>query len=72
MPRHQISDAQAKATDYRNRARVVLDLFSNSKWVRSSVTFGEPLGHVITLRGPFMVSRKLAMRNEPDIGSRCS
>ena len=31
--------------------RVVLDLFS--KWVRSSSCFGEPLGQVITLRGPF-------------------
>ena len=26
---------------------------------------------VITLRGPILVSRKLAMRHEPDIGSRC-
>ena len=51
----------SKATDQMSRARVVLDLFSNLKWVRSSVTFGEPLGYAITLRGPFMVSRRLAM-----------
>ena len=31
----------------------VLDLFSNLKWVRSSGYFGDPLGQVITLRGPF-------------------
>ena len=36
------------------------------------VSFGEPLKHVITLRGPFMVSRKLAIRDEPNIGLRCS
>ena len=27
---------------------------------------------MITLRGPILVSRKLAMRHEPDIGERCS
>ena len=37
--------------------RVVLDLFSNFKWVRSSGYFGEPLEQVITLRGPFWASR---------------
>ena len=31
------------------------------------VNFGEPLNHVTTLRGPFMVSRKLAIRGEPNI-----
>ena len=31
------------------------------------VAFGEPLGHVITLRGPFMVSRDFAIRDEPNI-----
>ena len=31
------------------------------------VHFGEPLNHVMTLRGPFMVSRKLAIRDEPNI-----
>ena len=31
------------------------------------VNFGEPLNHVMTLRGPFMVSRKLAIRDEPHI-----
>ena len=32
----------------RNREHVVLDLFSNLKWVRFSVTYGELLKHVIT------------------------
>ena len=36
------------------------------------VTSCEPLVQVIPLRGPFMVSRKLAMKDEPNIGSRCS
>ena len=31
------------------------------------VSFGEPLGHVITLRGPFMASRTLAIRDRPNI-----
>ena len=59
----KLKSVKSNATDWRNRARVVLDVFSNFKWLRSKVTFGEPLGHVITLRGPFMVSRKLTMRN---------
>ena len=42
------------------------------KLVRSKVSFGEHLKHVITLRGPFMVSRKLAIRDEPNIRFRCS
>ena len=33
---------------------------------------GEPLKHVITLRGPFMVSTKLAIRDDPNIRLRCS
>ena len=33
---------------------------------------GEPLMHVITLRGPFMVNSKLAIRDEPNIRLRCS
>ena len=41
----------------KNRVRVVLDLFSNFKWVTSSVIFGEPPGHVITLGEPFLLSR---------------
>ena len=56
-----------KTNVQRNREHVVLDLFSNFKWVRFSVTFGEPLKHVINLRGPFMASRKLAIRDEPNI-----
>ena len=36
------------------------------------VTFGEPLSHVTTQRGPFMTSRKLATRGEPNIRLRCS
>ena len=47
-------------------------LFSNFKWVRSSVTFGEPLMHVITLRGPFMASRKLVIRDDTSIRLICS
>ena len=43
----------------------VLDLFSNLVWVRSSGYFSEPLGQVMTLRGPFLV---LAIRDEPNIG----
>ena len=35
------------------------------------VSFGEPLKHVITLRGPFIVSRKLAIRDDPNIRLRC-
>ena len=38
----------------------------------SMISFGEPLKHVITLRGPFMASRKLAIRDEPNIGLRRS
>ena len=53
--------SSGKANDQRIRERVVLDLFSNFKWVRSKSFFGEPLKHVITLRGPFMVIRKLTM-----------
>ena len=32
---------------------------------------GEPLEQVITLRGPFMASRKVAMKDEPNIELRC-
>ena len=31
------------------------------------VKFGEPLNHLMTPRGPFMVSRKLAIRDGPNI-----
>ena len=34
-------------------------------------TSGEPLEQVMTLRGPFMVNRKLAMKDEPHIELRC-
>jgi hypothetical protein len=37
--------------------RVALDLFSNFKWVRSSGYFSELLGSMLTLSGPFLVSR---------------
>ena len=37
-----------------------------------SVTSGEPLKHVINLCGPLMASRKLAIRDEPNIRFRCS
>ncbi len=46
-----------KANDSRNRERVLLHLFSNFKWVRSSGDVGEPLGQVITPRGPLLASR---------------
>ena len=46
-----------QTNDSRNRERAVLDLFSNFQWVRSKGFFGEPLGHVITLRGQILVSR---------------
>ena len=36
------------------------------------VIFGEPLKHVITLRGQILVSRKLAIRDDPNIRLRCS
>ena len=35
------------------------------------VTRGEPLEQVITLRGPFVVSIKMAMRHEPNMALRC-
>ena len=35
------------------------------------VTFGEPLKHVITLCGQILVSRKLAIRDDPNIRLRC-
>ena len=35
------------------------------------VTLGQPLEQVITLRGPFLVSRKLATKDAPNIGLRC-
>ena len=38
----------------------------------SGPSFGEPLVQVISPRGPFEVTRKLAMRDEPDIKFRCS
>ena len=37
--------------------RVSLDFFSNFKFVRSSGFFGEPVNHVITIRGQILVSR---------------
>ena len=38
------------------------------KWSNMQLFFfGEPLGHVITLRGPFMASRKLAISDRPNI-----
>ena len=49
--------SSGKANDWRNRARVFLDLFSNLKFVRSSGYFGELLNHVITIRGQILVSR---------------
>ena len=36
------------------------------------VIFGEPLKHVITLCGQILVSRKLAIRDDPNIRLRCS
>ena len=35
------------------------------------VTSGEPLEQVTTLCGPFMVSRKFAMKDDSNIGLRC-
>ena len=35
-------------------------------------TFGEPLKHVITLRGQILVSRKFAIRDGPNVRLRCS
>ena len=35
------------------------------------LTSGYPLEQVITLRGPFLVGRKLTMRHEPNIEFRC-
>ena len=49
-----------EASDLWIRQRRVLDLFSN-------FTSFEPLEQVITPREPFMVSRKMAMKNEPNI-----
>ena len=46
-----------KANDWRTRERVVLDLFSNLEKRRSERFFGEPLKHVITIRGQILVSR---------------
>ena len=46
-------------------------LFSNFKWARSCGNFGQLLEQVITPRGPILVSRKLAVRHEPNIGLRC-
>ena len=36
------------------------------------LTSSEPLEQVITPRGPFMASRKVAMKSEPNIELRCS
>ena len=36
------------------------------------VALGEPLAQVIPPRGPCMVSRKMAMKDEPNIELRCS
>ena len=63
--------SSGKASDWRNRQDVFLDLCSNFKWAKSGGNFGAPLVQVITLCGPFMVSRKLAMKDEPNIGLRC-
>ena len=41
------------------------------KWVTSCASSGEPLEQVITLRGPFMASRKVATKSEPNIELRC-
>ena len=35
--------SSGKANDWRTRERVVLDLFSNLEWVRTKVSFCEPL-----------------------------
>ena len=51
-----------KTNVQRNREHVVLDLFSNFKSVRFSVTFGEPLWQ----------AEKFAIRDEPNIRLRCS
>ena len=41
-------------------------LFSNlTKGKDPRGSLGEPPGHVITLRGPFMVNRNLAIRDDP-------
>ena len=61
------------ANDWRNREYVVLNLVSNLKMrMIQGFFFVKPLGHVITLRGPFMALRKLAIRDEPNIRLRCS
>ena len=49
--------SSGKANDWRTRERVVLDLFSNLEWERSKSFFGEPLRHVITVRGQILVIR---------------
>ena len=49
----RITGAQQLQNVWKNREHVVLDLFSNLKWVTPMVTFGERLEHVLTLRGLF-------------------
>ena len=46
-----------KANDWRNRWHVYLNLFSNLKMGKIEKFFGEPLKHVITIRGQILVSR---------------
>ena len=53
-----------QANDWRKRKHVVLNLFPNTK-------MSEPHVQVVTLRGFFLVSRKLAMRHDSNIGLRC-
>ena len=51
------------------RVRPILKLLENAKDTRGS--FGEPLKHVITYCGQILVSRKLPIRDEPNIRLRC-
>ena len=63
-----VEHLSGKTNDWRNREHLVLDLFSNLKKGKDPrVSSGGPLKHVITLRGPFMVSRKFAIRDDLNI-----
>ena len=67
--RTAVIEQLSKANDLWSWQRIVLDLFSNFTRTRSSGYFW---GQVITLRGPFLVSGKVAMKDEPNIRLRCS
>ena len=51
------SVALGKANDQRIWGQIVLDLFSNFKWVRRGILFSGLAHSMHTLNGPFLVSR---------------